>query len=378
MYCPKCRNIEFNSAGICQVCGFQAPHGAIQEQPAQGGNPSPGQLSLQERRADLPTEPCDAPEPLPEWRQELSRRFQEIKSRRGAAEQALPAVASDAVPGGGEGKSRDIEAPKPVPARPARPRKPRRGAQPLDLDLPGITADIPAGQASLMTAVPALPESPVPVKTTAAPPAADVVIRPSVPEADGSRHQDIKNMIDAVMAKQPAKDQPAGAEPAPQPGAKVTREPELDIRIPLQLTGERQVDKFILLSRTLAGLVDWIVVFVCAGTIIIAADVLEGIDVLDTVSVIHYGLLLLATYFVYSLFFLGTASQTIGMMLTDLKIVSTPIGRPSMGRMLARCCVFLLGCAGFGVGLLWGCFDRQARCLHDRLSHTRIVRVPLY
>ena len=132
------------------------------------------------------------------------------------------------------------------------------------------------------------------------------------------------------------------------------------------------------MSRTLAGLVDIIIVAVCASSFIFAVDVLEGIEVFDAVSVIYFALLVLATYFVYSFFFLGTANQTIGMMLTDLRIVGVSFERPRAIQILIRCIAFLLGSAGLGIGLLWSCFDRQSRCLHDQLSKTRVVRVPLY
>jgi uncharacterized RDD family membrane protein YckC len=71
------------------------------------------------------------------------------------------------------------------------------------------------------------------------------------------------------------------------------------------------------------------------------------------------------------------ASQTIGMMLTDLRMMGASTNRPGIVQILVRCCAFLIGLAAFGIGLLWGCFDGQARCLHDLLSQTRVVRVTL-
>ena len=142
-----------------------------------------------------------------------------------------------------------------------------------------------------------------------------------------------------------------------------------------QYSGIPQENKLILLSRTLAGLVDLIIVIVSGSAFIFTVDVLEGIDVFDAVSITHYLLLLLVTYFVYSLFFLSTGTQTIGMMLTDLRVVGTSMKRPKITQLLVRCITFLLGLAAFGVGLLWGCFDRQSRCLHDWLSQTRVERI---
>jgi uncharacterized RDD family membrane protein YckC len=141
------------------------------------------------------------------------------------------------------------------------------------------------------------------------------------------------------------------------------------------ITDKPHESKLILLSRTLAGLVDLIVIIVSGSALIFTVDVLEGIDVFDSVSISHYLLLLLVTYFVYSLFFLSTGAQTIGMMLTDLRLVGTARKRPKVTQLLVRCIAFLLGLAAFGVGLLWGFFNRQSRCLHDWISQTRVERI---
>lgn len=134
-------------------------------------------------------------------------------------------------------------------------------------------------------------------------------------------------------------------------------------------------DKLILLSRTLAGLVDLIIMILCAGGIVFAVDILEGIEVWDAVSKFHYALLFLATYFLYSFFFLGMANQTIGMMLTDLRVVDRAIARAGAPQILVRCLLFPFSVALLGIGLLWGCFDPKTRCLHDLLSGTRVTRV---
>jgi len=134
-------------------------------------------------------------------------------------------------------------------------------------------------------------------------------------------------------------------------------------------------DRLILLSRTLSGLVDLLVVAICTGAFIIAADMASGIDIFDRRSLIVYSLLLFAIFLVYSTFFLGTANQTIGMMLTDLRLVDSWEKRPGMRQILARCFAYLVSLLLLGIGLLWGCFDRQSRCLHDRLSATRVIRI---
>jgi uncharacterized RDD family membrane protein YckC len=163
--------------------------------------------------------------------------------------------------------------------------------------------------------------------------------------------------------------------PEPRLEREQVLEPDRGIHASELIVARPPDDKLILLSRTLAGLVDLIIVVVCASLMILAVDILEGIDLFDAVSKIHYALLFLLMYFVYSFFFLGMASQTIGMMLTDLRIVGASAGKPGAIQIGVRCLIFLLGVGMLGAGLLWGCFDRRSRCFHDLLSRTLVVKV---
>jgi uncharacterized RDD family membrane protein YckC len=276
---------------------------------------------------------------LPEWRQELSRRLQEIKSKREAIEPNPPAAEVVVRPATEEQPL--IEKREPLLFRPAKPRKPRRAAQVANREVP--------------------PGEPV----TAVTPEADAVIPPKAPQVGASRWRDIQELIDNTTARLARHKHP-------------TTTPEPENETAMSSANEHEGDKLILLSRTLAGLVDIIIVVVCASSFILAADVLDGIEVFDAVSMIYFVVLLLAVYFVYTFFFLGTANQTIGMMLTDLRIVGMSAERPRATQILIRSITFLLGSAGLGIGLLWSCFNRQSRCLHDQLSKTQVVRVPVY
>ena len=133
--------------------------------------------------------------------------------------------------------------------------------------------------------------------------------------------------------------------------------------------------KLILLSRTLSGLVDLIIVLLCSGVCIIAADFFSGIIALDTVSYLIYSVLFLLTYFFYSIFFLAASSQTIGMMITDLRVVDADGGRPSISQLLRRGFGHLASLLVLGLGLLWSLFDRESQCFHDRISDTRVIRL---
>ena len=132
----------------------------------------------------------------------------------------------------------------------------------------------------------------------------------------------------------------------------------------------------ILLSRTLAGLVDLFIIGISTGALIVAADIFSGIEVLGFASIVNFSLLFLLIYFTYSLFFFRASSQTIGMMMTNLRLVTGKgTERPRVGRILLRSFGFLISLCCFGIGLLWALFDQDHRCFHDRLTSTRVVRV---
>jgi uncharacterized RDD family membrane protein YckC len=133
--------------------------------------------------------------------------------------------------------------------------------------------------------------------------------------------------------------------------------------------------KLILLSRTLCGLVDLMIIILCTGILIIAADFFSGIIALDAISYLCFSMLFLFTYFFYSLFFLASSNQTIGMMITDLRVVNADDGRPSFRQLMRRCWAYLVSLFGLGFGLFWGFFDRDSLCFHDRISDTRVVRL---
>jgi uncharacterized RDD family membrane protein YckC len=100
-----------------------------------------------------------------------------------------------------------------------------------------------------------------------------------------------------------------------------------------------------------------------------------GITVFDSRSAFHYSLLLVGIFLVYSLFFLGTANQTIGMMITNLRVVGKIGNRPTFSRLVIRCIAYLVSLLGLGLGLILGFFDSDSNCLQDKLSQTHVVRL---
>lgn len=81
---------------------------------------------------------------------------------------------------------------------------------------------------------------------------------------------------------------------------------------------------------------------------------------------------------VTAVFFAGFwvhGGQTVGMRAWRLKLVSTDGGPVGWGRALLRFAGAWLSLAPAGLGYWWCLFDSERRCWHDRLSHTRVIRM---
>jgi uncharacterized RDD family membrane protein YckC len=350
MICPECNSGETDTEGTCPSCGYKV---STVEPAADSSFDEARQFEgLIEMDVSSPSKPDSEPEAdLPEWRRQLSRRLQEIKQKREGGEGEDQPISSE---------SRNA-APKPAPIPPAPQiaRAPAQNSRP-----PSATPRKP----------PAPPgRQPVPgrIQSREKPPERtlfDLPIRekfeskPVQTKMEGrsgnAAEQETRNLIDSAVVR-----------PGRIPGS---RAPAGDLE---ETQAPFYSDKLILLSRTLSGLVDLIIIFLCTGAFILCADLFSGIDYIDTVSLIDYLALLLAIHFVYSVFFLRASSQTIGMMITDLRVAAKDGRRPGIVQILTRCSTFLLSVVTVGVGLLWGIFDRETRCLHDLVSDTQVLRI---
>jgi uncharacterized RDD family membrane protein YckC len=292
--------------------------------------------------------PHSAAEELPPWRQELSRRLQEIKQRReSSSEEILPGIAGPKLP------------------------FPESSERLIASEKTNLTPDAPSAASTRIESNLQEKSRPAPRSTSKRAPVRSVrparlapdqsqeaISKPATP-APEPKSANIRDLIDHAVTKQPLS-------------------PDTDGHVwirPATGTSAGFEDKLILLSRTLSGLIDLIIIVLFTGTFIISADALSGIIVLDAVSLINFSALLLMTYFVYSIFFLSSANQTIGMMITNLKVVAEGRQRPEMRQLFIRCFGYLASACLAGIGLVWGCFDRDSRCLHDVWSNTRVVRV---
>lgn len=77
----------------------------------------------------------------------------------------------------------------------------------------------------------------------------------------------------------------------------------------------------------------------------------------------------------YAGYFTGTTGQTLGKMAHHLHVLHVSGGPPGHARAVARALVGSLGVVLGGGGLLPMLFDPARRALHDRLLHTRVIRL---
>jgi len=292
---------------------------------------------------------------LPPWRKELSKRLKEIKHKReepsaGSVEEKPPVTRPPAK--------------QPKPKKKPSARKPKTSAaagppSPEPAPVAETKADHEAGKRPLKEEKTAM----LPSDRSSEPPK-----RSSQPQNDPGTEKEnrgsaeIRDLIDSMVTRK----------------TDIGEANQISAPAPSVATPASKEDKLIFISRTFSGLVDLLIVVLAASSFIFAVDIIEGIEIFDTVSLLYYLALLIVTFFVYSIYFLLTACQTIGMMITDLRVVGTMDKRPTITQLFARCGSYIVALLGLGLGLLWGCFDRENRCLHDRLSGTRVIRILPY
>lgn len=76
----------------------------------------------------------------------------------------------------------------------------------------------------------------------------------------------------------------------------------------------------------------------------------------------------------YLVAFTVASGQTIGKMLTGVRVVGETSLRVPVAQAVVRASVLALAVAPFGLGYLPALVTRSARGIHDRLSNTRVIR----
>jgi uncharacterized RDD family membrane protein YckC len=86
-----------------------------------------------------------------------------------------------------------------------------------------------------------------------------------------------------------------------------------------------------------------------------------------------FSIYLLLTVFTFYAWFWQRSGQTLGMRVWKIRIVTDSGANPGWGVCYLRLLCALLSLLCFGLGYLWRLFKPYT--WHDRLSHTRIIRL---
>ena len=89
-----------------------------------------------------------------------------------------------------------------------------------------------------------------------------------------------------------------------------------------------------------------------------------------------FQLYLTGVLFAYFSAFWMRSGQTLAMKTWRIRLVDQAGGRPTLRQCALRFVLALIGLLLAGAGFWWALFDRDRQFLHDRISGTRLVRVP--
>ena len=129
----------------------------------------------------------------------------------------------------------------------------------------------------------------------------------------------------------------------------------------------------ILLSRILSAILDLSLAALTGLSFCILSSWALGLDFFS-LGVFRLGVICTAGFYLFnSFFFLLGVGQTPGMYFTRLRLVSEK-QEESIPKWAVALWIFLYPPATVTlVGLLWGFIDPWRRCIHDRLSGTRVI-----
>jgi uncharacterized RDD family membrane protein YckC len=129
-----------------------------------------------------------------------------------------------------------------------------------------------------------------------------------------------------------------------------------------------------LFKRCAAFTYDLLLLVGLAAAFTLLAVLLHGGAIAPGSLWLQFALLAIVTVFFCGFWVHG--GQTLGMRAWRIRVVAqdgTPLSWP---RAVLRFAAGVLALLPLGLGLWWGIFDAQRRGWHDRLTSTRVVRVP--
>ena len=124
-------------------------------------------------------------------------------------------------------------------------------------------------------------------------------------------------------------------------------------------------------QRLAAFLIDWMVVFVVYGPIVVMAFGTEYFS-LDVPR--YWDLVTLLVIAVATLLFWRYEGATPGKIAIAAKIVDAETGKPpSTARLVVRLLAYIVSALPLSLGFLWIAFDRRKQGWHDKIAGTVVI-----
>jgi uncharacterized RDD family membrane protein YckC len=146
-------------------------------------------------------------------------------------------------------------------------------------------------------------------------------------------------------------------------------------RAPLSRAFSSSTDRTILVSRFLAGLIDFVIILSLAVATLALTAYFTGAEVLQPLMGWLLGGMVVLFSYAYGFFYLFLNGRTLGMMLVGLQLKSGETDRLSVKQSLLRITVYLIGVTCAGAGLVWALFNSEAKCWHDLVSDSTVIRI---
>jgi len=115
------------------------------------------------------------------------------------------------------------------------------------------------------------------------------------------------------------------------------------------------------------------VLVVAAALVVLPAGLIFGEEISPHNPL--YRLYLIGVCFAFFIWPWMKGGQTLGMRTWGIRLVRDDGRTPQFRDALVRALAALLSWAVAGLGFLWSLFDAEGLTWHDRLSHTRLIRV---
>ena len=203
------------------------------------------------------------------------------------------------------------------------------------------------------------------------------------PSAGGRGEKKIVTVTRRTSSSQSLADKPLIRMPAGSRPRQVPKQQELRLESALPQSGgngaeetsgpSSEIPSEIILSRLLSGIVDASLSILTGFLFSWTACLILNLNFLSITNLSLGGAGSLGFYLLSSSFFLISCGQTPGMYLTELRLISEKIPEAAPTHAILFRVLLFPAVAASLVGLCVSFFDPGRRCLHDRLTHTRVV-----